>query len=106
MNVTGARSEMSACVDALRERLQSECRPARRTALMDAARREIRRIRKRFKRSIDEMARRRVGFSVNAREGIERKLTEVTAEALKQVDRVAHDAAAGDDAPDGPSSQP
>jgi hypothetical protein len=72
---------------------------------MAAVSREIRRIRKRFKRSIDEMARRRVGFSVNAREGIERKLAEVTGEALEQVDRASRDAATGDDVPDAPSAQ-
>ena len=96
MNVTDTRHEMLAGVTALRERLLSESDPTERPALVEAARRRIERIRKRFKRAIDERASRRFGFSVNAREGIEQKLAEATAEAREQLEQTARGA---DDAP-------
>ncbi len=82
MNAGEARAEMMACVSALREQLAGSD-PGHRAALAAEARRQVERVRKRFKRRIDEQASRRFGFSI---QGIERKLAEVTAEALAAVD--------------------
>lgn len=58
---------------------------ARRRHRLLKARRQIERIRKQFKRVIDERARMKPGdawFAFNARESIEQKLTEATSDAL------------------------
>jgi hypothetical protein len=91
MNVADTRSEMLACVDELRQRLAATPDPARRTGLADETRRQIERLRKRFKHRIDEKANQRFGFSINAREGIERKLAEATAIALAAVEQALAD---------------
>jgi hypothetical protein len=85
MNVSATRAEMLACAAALRDRLPEATDPDRREELVSAARLQVERLRKAFKRRIDARATSRYGFSVNAREGIERRLSEVTAEALAAV---------------------
>ena len=92
---------MLACVAALRERLAGTTDPDRRAALVSAARRQVERLRKAFKRRIDARAVSQYGFSVNAREGIERRLSEVTAEALAAVDEAGSAGAEPGTAPDG-----
>jgi hypothetical protein len=89
MNVSDTRAAMLECAAELRERLAATSDPARRAALVASARRQVERLRKAFKRRIDTRAVSRYGFAVNAREGIERRLAEVTAEALVAVDAAA-----------------
>lgn len=86
MNITATRSEMLACAIALREKLAGVSDPAERLALAERTRRQIERIRKRFKRKIDERASHRFGFAVHEREGIEGELAKATASALASVD--------------------
>ena len=89
MNIGETRAEMLAYVAELREQIAATADPDRRPALADKARRRIERARKRFKRRIDEQASRRFGFTVHARAGIERKLAQVTAEAMAAVTAAA-----------------
>jgi hypothetical protein len=91
MNVSDTRSEMLACVAELRQRLATMPDLARRADLADMTRRQIERLRKRFKHRIDEKASQRFGFSINAREGIERELAEATAIALAAVEQAIAD---------------
>jgi hypothetical protein len=87
MNVADTRSEMLVCVAELRQRLSATPDPARRVGLAGKARRQIERLRKRFKQRIDERASQRFGFAINEREGIERKLAEAAATALAAVEQ-------------------
>ena len=87
MNIAETRLEMMACVEALRQRLVDEPNPDRRLRLVHATRRAVHRLRKQFKRTIDERA--RFGFAINEREGIERKLAEAAAAALTAIDETA-----------------
>ncbi len=89
MNVGDTRAEMLAYVAELRARLAGTENPTDRAALAEVARRRIEAARKRFKRRIDEQASKRFGFTVNARAGIVRKLTDVTAEALAAITAAA-----------------
>jgi hypothetical protein len=79
---------MLGCVAALRDKLAGASDPAERLALAERTRRRIERIRKRFKRKIDERARDRFGFgfAVHEREGIEGELAKATTAALASVD--------------------
>ncbi|HZY90264.1 MAG TPA: hypothetical protein VFE78_35910 [Gemmataceae bacterium] len=104
MNVTDTRDEMLACVAELRRRLAAVPDPAGRADLADEARRKIERLRKRFKRRIDEKSSRRFGFPINSREGIERRLAEATATALAAVEQAVVDHAEPPAAP-GPTGQ-
>jgi hypothetical protein len=89
MNIAKTRLEMMACVEALRQRLADEPDPARRLRLVHATRRAVHRLRKRFKRTIDERAASFGGFAINEREGIERKLAEAAAAAMTAIDETA-----------------
>jgi hypothetical protein len=89
MNVADTRAEMMACVEALRARLAALRSQAARGEIVAAARREIGRLRKQFKRRIDQQAARRFGFAIHGREGIERGLAEATAAALALVEEAA-----------------
>jgi hypothetical protein len=91
MNVADTRREMLACATALRERLRSESGVTERSALVEAARKRIERLRKQFKRTIDERASRRFGFALNEREGVEEKLAAATIEALELLEQTARD---------------
>ena len=86
MNIAGTRAEMLACVFALRKKLVGVSDPAERTVLAEQARRQIKRIKKRFKHIIDERSGHRFGFAVHEREGIESELAKATAAALASVE--------------------
>ncbi len=92
MQIAETRNEMLAVVEAARLALAATNAPARREQAIVKARRQIERIRKAFKRRIDDRALRKPGdqwFPINAREAIERKLTEAAQEALAAVDALA-----------------
>jgi len=88
MSIDELRREMLAVADDLKSRL-SRCGTVEERALaLAASERRIERLRKAFKRRIDERALYRPGdawFSTNAREGIEKKLAEVTDEVRSLV---------------------
>jgi hypothetical protein len=85
MNVNETRSEMLACVSALREQLVGVSDRAERAMFAERTRRQIEAIKKRFKRKIDERAGRQFGFAVNERQGIEAELAKATAATLALV---------------------
>ncbi|MFO0876281.1 MAG: hypothetical protein U0840_02820 [Gemmataceae bacterium] len=93
MNVAETRSEMLACVTDLRARIATMSDPSRHANIAHQARRKIERLRKSFKKQIDKKANERFGFPINAREGIERKLTVATAEALAAIEQAMAKAA-------------
>jgi hypothetical protein len=88
MNIAETRSEMLACVVALQKKLAGVSEPAERLRLAEGAKRQIERIKKRFKHKIDERAGRRGGFAVHEREGIEGELVKAAAAALALIERV------------------
>lgn len=91
MNAAEARDEMQAVIAALEIRLTSQLTDNERSQAIEHALREIGRIRKKFKHRIDSHAKEEVGFrgyrgfGGRGRAGIERKLAEVTEEAIRQV---------------------
>lgn len=91
MNIAETRVEMMACVAHLQEQLATEAEASRKDDLIECARHEVQRLRKRFKHRIDEKAakRGRWGFWGKDREGIEQKLAHCTATALAAIDEVA-----------------
>lgn len=92
MSTDELRKEMLAVVESLRGRLFPGLGVEERRRAVRKAERQVERLRKRFKRRVDERALRRPGdqwFSINAREGIEKKLTETTDEALSAIRSLA-----------------
>jgi hypothetical protein len=88
VNIAETRSEMLACIAALREQLVGVAQSDQREALAERCRRQIERIRKQFKRKIDKRgASRGLGFSVHEREGIEGELAKTTAAALDSINQ-------------------
>jgi hypothetical protein len=86
MNVSKTRAEMLACAAALSERLAGIADPTRRAVLVVACRRNIERLGKGFRRRIELHDAYRHRLPINAREGLERRLSEVLVEARAAVD--------------------
>lgn len=89
MNIAETKAEMLGVVESLRTRLPGAGDACSSDTLVQSARRQVARIRKAFKRRIDERARCKPGqpwFSIHAREGIERELQKIAAESLRLID--------------------
>jgi hypothetical protein len=94
MQIAQTRADMLAVVDVLRHQLAGVANTKRAEDRIAHARRKIERIRKGFKRRIDQRARNKAGealFAIHEREGIERDLAEATREALAAIEALTQE---------------
>ena len=92
MNVDETRRQMMDVVENTKAAILVACDSELSSIVLEDCRKEIERLRKVFKRRIDERSkhtRNRQAFPINARAGIERKLEETTRQALDLVNAMS-----------------